>query len=166
MRRRREIDAHEANARTASMNKLFLILSLTVLLAAGCARKETVHLIDGRSFEVDAVSREKDFVSFLSDGWEFTLPSVMVTNQKATSPRAITRITIATNSIYTQHYTFRGMDDMFMYVDVASHRTNPVVLVLPDAASWPAGMRDDFARQHGKIGKRLYVGMEGYWKKP
>jgi hypothetical protein len=146
---------------------IWLVAGLMAMgVGLACVARRDVHLVDGRSFKVAGVHEAKGMISFNANGWEFTLPSGMVTNVKPDRPKGIRRFVVATNSVHTLGHTFRGIDDMFMYLDIFASSTNMVILQLDDPAEWNSEMRDRFAFLLGGFGKRPYVGIEGHWRKP
>ena len=143
-------------------------VSLTFLLAAmccvGCSSQKEIHLIDGRSFTVKRSHNDGQFLSFVSDGWEYILPVILVAKEKPKEPAFVRRINVTTNRITTSRTVFYGFDDLFLYLDTQATKANPVILVLKDVVHWSAEKQKNFGGLYGTK-KRTYVGMESYWVK-
>jgi len=153
--------------RTLRIGKTRFAVLLVAICFAGCSsQKETeVHLVDGRSFTVKDFHNDGQFVSFASEGWEYTLPAMLLAKEKVEEPVNVQRINVSTNRITTHGRIFYGFDDMFVFLDMHAKKTWPIILVLEDVTHWPKDKQESFGDLFGTSKKRPYVGLEGHWVK-
>ena len=135
------------------------------LSLSACTRTQPVRLVDGRVLQTKSVFISDDRVQFKSEGWEYNLPSYMVSGREPADSIIIQRIEITKDSINAPTAKLSTFVDLVQFLDKTATRTNPVLLVLPDAVSWTESRRQEFGKVFGEISQRPDVGIEGFWPK-
>ena len=141
---------------------VILCVAMALSLSA-CTRSQRVRLVDGRVLQTKAVFTSDDRVQFKSEGWEYNLPSYLVSEREPADSITIQRVEITKDSINTPTVKLSTFEELAQLLDKAATRSHPVLLVLPDAVSWTESRRQEFGKILGEMSKRPDVGIEGLW---
>jgi len=130
-----------------------------------CATDKTVRLTDGRGFTTDMLVNDGQRLQFKVKGWEYNLPAYMIATGTLAELVKVQRVEITKDSIFTPEGKPTNFQELMTFLDKRATRPSPVILVLPDAVSWPETRRQEFGAAYGETQTRPNVGIEALWPK-